>query len=147
MNYLWKQLFYHNIIFDCIFFHCLFCWRVMPCCDWLQCEYWLDTRWSTDIHVYCCFLRIVYLCCKWMYWNLMRVELCGNYFCCVYCLCNIVLVRPVWTICLDMYIFVWASLRSEGYNSACHGKQEQVWNPSDHIWGDMHCSWYEGFVS
>ena len=40
---------------------------------------------------------------------------------------NIVLVHPVWTICLDRYIFVWASLRSEGYNSACHGKQKQVW--------------------
>ena len=53
MNSLWKHLFHQNIIFNYIFFHCLFSWRVVPCCDWLQCKYWLDTKWSTDI--YCCF--------------------------------------------------------------------------------------------
>ena len=79
MNSLWKHLFHQNIIFNYIFFHCLFSWRVVPCCDWLQCKYWLDTKWSTDI--YCLFFCELYiLCCKWMCWNLMWVELCGNYF-------------------------------------------------------------------
>ena len=55
---------------------------VVPCCDWLQCKYWSDTKWSTNI--YCCFCELFILCCKWMCWNLMWVELCGNYlFLCI----------------------------------------------------------------
>ena len=37
-----------------------------------------DTKGSTDI--YYCFCELYILCCKWMCWNLMWVELCGNYF-------------------------------------------------------------------
>ena len=77
VNSLWIHLFHQNIIFHYILFYCLFSWRVVPCCDWLQCKYWLDTKWSTDI--YCCFCELYILCCKWMCWNLMWVELCGNY--------------------------------------------------------------------
>ena len=32
--------------------YCLFSWRVVPCCDWLQCKYWSDTKWSTYIVVF-----------------------------------------------------------------------------------------------